>query len=311
MPGELTPDLLRDLNGPVILTSAAQLILWGFLVSHAGSFVHTPAWRKLSRPIQCAIGVVLTLVTISTGTAMQTLWNFAVDPPKTFFELASIKPTQILNVVVIGLVAAVTQAIMTVRARKVVPEGRCRRYFTWAIAVLILVELLAWVLFVLYVSSHFMIRAHIQPTANAVDGTALGLNAAQIVIMWITLEMGVDVIISDIWILKSRLGGAGVSFLRITIQLTLQSALLTTILTVVEVGLYISAMDIAAHPLEIRAGYACFIPQSALYGISLFYTLSIAEKSRKKTDAYVVTFASPDAVPLPPTFEKMEDVGGC
>ena len=60
------------------------------------------------------------------------------------------------------------------------------------------------------------------------------------------------------------------------------------------------------HP-DRRVAYSCLIPQSVLYGISLLLTLSIAEKSRKKTDPYLVTFDGPDAVPLPHpgTFEKM------
>lgn len=59
------------------------------------------------------------------------------------------------------------------------------------------------------------------------------------------------------------------------------------------------ASALAAQILYRRAGYACLIPQSSLYCVSLFFTLSIAEKSRKETNAYLVTFASPEDVPLP------------
>ncbi|KAL8279690.1 hypothetical protein RQP46_008003 [Phenoliferia psychrophenolica] len=189
---ELTQHLRRALIGPVVLGESAQIILWGVLAGTVGRFVSSAQWGKLSMRVKVMIGTVLLLVTGSTGTAIYTLWNAGTAPPKNLLGTLEVTVGQAVNIFLVGLVAALVQSIMIMRACLVVPAGRWRVGYAAAMGVLITLELLAWVVVVIF-TIHYQ---RIDFTSGATPFIVASLNGAQAVIVWLALDTAVIVAIS-------------------------------------------------------------------------------------------------------------------
>lgn len=55
---------------------AAQVLLWGFLASHASHFIGGPSWPRFSAPIRFIVVAVLGLNTLHTATCISDLWAY-------------------------------------------------------------------------------------------------------------------------------------------------------------------------------------------------------------------------------------------
>ncbi|KAL8292456.1 hypothetical protein RQP46_001068 [Phenoliferia psychrophenolica] len=161
------------------------------------------------------------------------------------------------------LVGLCAVCVQTIMALRVVQEGKWRWAYICSLGCLILFELLACVL-----TEYYQIKFHLAPASVP----EFPISYAQAIEIWMLLEAAIDIVISV-------------------------SALITTLLAIVTVLVY-PGYD----PLTEDIYFAFLLPQPALYALSLFATLSIAEKSRRHSrlaNAYLVDIENPFDLPLP------------
>ncbi|KAM0752064.1 hypothetical protein T439DRAFT_379189 [Meredithblackwellia eburnea MCA 4105] len=285
----ITQRVKTAVNGPFIMGDIAQVALWGVLLSTAGHFIASPAWSKYSCSLRGVVYLVLLLATFSTAMAITDLWYYSTLVSDSLDVILKGTLFGALEPLGVGMIAVVVQAVLVLRASKVIAEDVWRWIYITFLGCLILVEFLAGVL-----TEYYQLKFHFNPD----DVPNFPLNYNQAIEMWMLLQGIIDVIIS-----ASRLGWkskASESFLRLIVRMTLQSALLTSCFAWTTAIMVLIWPNF--NPMTEDIYLAFMLPQPAIYALSLFTTLSISDRSHRQSregNAYLVSIRDPNDVPLP------------
>ncbi|KAI5480996.1 tubulin-specific chaperone D [Pseudohyphozyma bogoriensis] len=262
-------------QGPVLLGHVFGLIAYGVLLS---TFYHyrynnNDAWGRTSKVLKCAIWAVVLLNTAFCALGAHDIWFFGTLLTNNVYLCLTGTLPETVEPLFSGTVASIVQIVLAARACRVVPVGIWRWVYLAVVGSLIILAFLGTV-----ATTIWSVAYHKDPYTNFMPisfGTTMEL--------WMWFESATDLAISGTYIfvirkrIKSGVNELTGSVLRMVINITLQSALYTTVFATTAALLcqvYVSK----GQTNDNLYSYMFWIPLGPLYGLSLFTTLSTADR---------------------------------
>ncbi|GAA6010208.1 hypothetical protein JCM10207_005667 [Rhodosporidiobolus poonsookiae] len=269
-----TPQWLATrLIGPYTIAYSAQLLLFGLFAQQFLNFVSSGEFSRLPKKTSKAVLVALfSLNLVYTAITIYEQWEISVRQERTLDAIIALNPTWNLLPLIAGWIAALTQAFLAVRAASFIPNRKLKIGFYVWMGLLILLGL-----------GGSTLVCGLGTLWNVRGGLAVlpfGWNNAVAIWCVATACADVSVTVALTFSLRKRIAGFNVatdSLLKQLIWLALRTASYTAILSLVGavVGFIWTDGDYATCNISIALWY----PMSALYGISVFTTVSSSRRA--------------------------------
>lgn len=106
-----------------------SLVVWGLLISNFSHMLSTPSWGRTSTATRWTTYIVLTLATLSTALYIHGIWFFSTTYLGNLDLILSGTFVEALELLVLGIIAAIVQVTLTLRASKVVSRKAYRQAY--------------------------------------------------------------------------------------------------------------------------------------------------------------------------------------
>ncbi|GAA5850004.1 hypothetical protein JCM8547_000979 [Rhodosporidiobolus lusitaniae] len=259
--------------GPVILGQVAQILLYGILVVVFFRFLTSSAWSRAKWHLRLVSIFVVGLATASTGLGINDIWFYATAITADINVILGGTAAQGYEPVLLGVIAFTVQVVLVLRVVKVIPQ----KYFRW-VFIFVMISCALIGLYGAIAMTAWSIAYHFDPLVDYKHD--LGLTWAGIFKIWLWTTAAVDVVITLIYVfaLCKRLGGGTETtnnVLRVVVGSAARTAAYTSILQVVSAILtQVYGLD---DPNTYLICYAFWEPLPAIYALSLFTTLGVAD----------------------------------
>ncbi|GAA6064025.1 hypothetical protein JCM10212_004257 [Sporobolomyces blumeae] len=257
------PALQAALIGPCAAAYNVQFFLFGIFVQQVLSYGDFSSHSRLSR---WAIGIVLALNVVFTALVFEDSYEQSASADRTVLSLFNGSTVWQFLPFLNGLIAAVAEGFLTIRAGAFFTNRHAKAaFYVWQGGLIILV------LFGSAASLAEGLVAIYDPEANE----TIPYNTAVSLWLWACAAADVSISVALAWNLHQRIAHFNASTdstIRRLIVIGLRTAAYTAILSVA--GALMSSIYSGSDPSRVGIPAAFWVPTSALYGISLFTTLS-------------------------------------
>ncbi|GAA5882798.1 hypothetical protein JCM16303_002463 [Sporobolomyces ruberrimus] len=267
------PRLLQNaLIGPCIAGYQVQFILFGILIQQVIEW--GPDFRKHSRLGSWTAGVVFVLNIVYTALCFEDGYNLAASSDRTVVTLFNGSVEWQFLPFLNGLIAATAEAFLTLRAGAFFLNKKAKIcFYVWQTCLIILV---------LFGSVASLVEGLIGSYRPYAEET-IAYNTAVSLWLWACAAADFSISIALAYNLNKRIAHfnqATDSVLRKLIMIGLRTASFTTILSVA--GALMSSIYSGWDPSKVNLPVAFWAPTGALYGISLFTTLTATRQVVEK-----------------------------
>ncbi|GAA6007223.1 uncharacterized protein JCM10292_003949 [Rhodotorula paludigena] len=262
---------LDSVTGPVVMGSAAAVLLYGVLLSQFTRYLQSPGWHRSTWPNRIAILVVMVFVTTAVALSLHDIWYYGTLASLDLDFVLSGTAAQGFEPFLCGIVAFMVQTMLVLRVLKVL-DARWLRYTF--VATTVGAALFSCLSACFY--GGFSVAYHYDSLVN----TDIGLDWNGWYQAWLWTAAAVDVNITSIYIfaINRRLGdGAETtrSVMRLVLLSAIRSAAYTAIVAIIAaITAQVFKLD---DPMTYLICYAFWEPLPPIYALSLFTTLSIAD----------------------------------
>ncbi|GAA6014490.1 hypothetical protein JCM11491_004513 [Sporobolomyces phaffii] len=139
-PGDVAADTAA-LLGPQVAAWQVSLLMYGMLVILHSNYVHSPSYSSHSSGIKVTIWAVFVLVTIYNCMVFSNTFRWMVSVPRQPLDLVIGWPLDFLLPVASGLIAAIVQTFLAIRASVLIRHRKLQLLFLGAIGICILASL--------------------------------------------------------------------------------------------------------------------------------------------------------------------------